>query len=109
MASKRGAVVSPTAQSFEQDKIDNGAGGDMKRRTARTEIGLGWYRREDWDRLLEIEKFVKREGNITKRIIVDPDELAARCAMRGREPIASARAEYICEKMTQAAAPTASR
>jgi hypothetical protein len=102
----------------------------MKRRTARTEIGLGWYRREDWDRLLEMfpdrdqlhdtydewlkdvrqgEKLVKREGNITKRIIVDPDELAAWCAMRGREPIASARAEYICEKMTQAAAPTASR
>ncbi len=52
------------------------------------------------------EKLVKREGNITKRIIVDPDELAAWCAMRGREPIASARAEYICEKMTQAVIPT---
>jgi hypothetical protein len=26
----------------------------MKRRTAPTEIGLGWYRREDWDRLLQM-------------------------------------------------------
>jgi hypothetical protein len=97
---------------------------------APTEIGLGWYRREDWDRLVQMfpdrdqlhdtydewlkdvqygEKLVKREGNITKRIIVDPDELAAWCALRGREPIASARAEYISEKMTQAAAPMPSR
>jgi len=102
----------------------------MKRRTARTEIGLGWYRRENWDRLLEMSpdrdqihdtydewqkkgrqdgELVKHEGNITKRLTVDPDELAAWCAMRGREPIASARAEYIWEEMTQAAAPTASR
>jgi len=102
----------------------------MKRRTARTEIGLGWYRRENWDRLLEMSpdqdqihdtydewqkkgrqdgELVKHEGNIPKRLTVDPDELAAWCAMRGREPIASARAEYICEEMTQAAAPTASR
>jgi hypothetical protein len=102
----------------------------MKHRTAATAIGLGWYRREDWNRLLEMfpdrdqlhdtydewlkdvrkgEKVVKRQGNITKRIIVDPDELAAWCALHGKEPVASARAEYICEKMGQATAPTASR
>jgi hypothetical protein len=92
----------------------------MKKRTAPTEIGLGWYRREDWQRLLQMfpdrdklhetydewlkdvhkgEKLVKREGNVVKRIIVDPDELAAWCALRGLQPVAAARAEYVCEKM----------
>ncbi len=92
----------------------------MKRRTAPTEIGLGWYRREDWDRLLRMfpdrdklhdtydewlkdvlkgEKMVKRKGNLVKRIIVDPDELAAWCALRGLQPVAATRAEYVCEKM----------
>src|SRR5271168_2311190 len=105
-------------------------GGGMKRRAVATEIGLGWYRREDWDRLLQMfpdraklhdtydewlrdvqqgEKLVKREGNVVKRIFVDPDELAAWCALRGVEPVASARAEYVCEKMRREGKPTAGR
>ena len=99
-------------------------------RTSATEIGLGWYRREDWDRLLQIfpdranlhdtydewltdvrdgEKLVRREGNVVKRIIVDPDELAVWCASRGLEPVASARTEYVCEKMRQVGTPTSGR
>jgi hypothetical protein len=102
----------------------------MKRRTAATEIGLGWYRREDWNRLLEMfpdrdklhdtydewladvrrgEKLVKREGNIVKRIIVDPAALAAWCAIQGLEPVAAARAEYVCERMRQESDPTLRR
>jgi hypothetical protein len=102
----------------------------MKQRTAATEIGLGWYRREDWDRLLRMfpdraklhdtydewltdvrrgEKLVRRKGNVVKRIIVDPDELAAWCASRGLEPVASARAEYVCEKMRPEGKPTSGR
>jgi hypothetical protein len=72
----------------------------MKRRAAATEIGLGWYRREDWNRLLQMfpdraklhdtydewlkdvhhdEKLVKHKGNVVKRIVVGPDELAPWC------------------------------
>jgi hypothetical protein len=101
----------------------------MKRRSGPTEIGLGWYRREDWDRLLQMfpdraqlhdtyddwlsdvykgEQLVRREGNFIKRIVVDPDELAAWCASHGLEPVASARAEYVSEKMLQATTSTAS-
>jgi hypothetical protein len=51
---------------------------------------------------------VRREGNFIKRIVVDPDELAAWCASHGLEPVASARAEYVSEKMLQATTSTAS-
>ncbi len=94
----------------------------MKRHTAAPEVGLCWYRREDWERLLQLfpdrdklhdsydewlkdvhqaEKRLKREGTVTKRIIVDPDELAGWCALRGLEPVSSTRAEYVSEKMQQ--------
>ncbi len=100
----------------------------MKRRNITAELGLGWYRREDWDRLLQMfpdrdqmhdsydewladvrhhEKFLRREGNITKRIVVKPDELATWCTIRGKAPIASARAEYISEKMAERSPPIA--
>lgn len=102
----------------------------MKQRTAATEIGLGWYRREDWDRLLQMfpdrdklhdtydewladvhrgEKLARREGNIVKRIIVDPDKLADWCAIRGLEPVAAARSEYVCEQMRQESNPAPRR
>jgi hypothetical protein len=53
------------------------------------------------------EKLVRREGNYVKRIIVDPVELAVWCASRGLEPVASARAEYVSEKMLEGATTTA--
>ena len=102
----------------------------MKQRTDAIEVGLSWYRRKNWDRLLRTltdrdklhdtydewlvdaqhgEKLVKGEGNVVKRIIVDPDELAAWCAIRGVEPVAAVRSEYVCEQMRQESNPTPRR
>jgi hypothetical protein len=46
----------------------------------------------------QTEQFLKAEGYAVKRVIVDPAELADWRAVRGIEPIATARAEYVTVK-----------
>jgi hypothetical protein len=85
-------------------------------------LGVTWYRRKDWPRLMQLipdreimqdnfaewlceaelmEQDIKATGTTTRRIILDPDELTAWCEARGRQPDAKGRAEYVTEKTRQ--------
>jgi hypothetical protein len=46
----------------------------------------------------ETEQYLKAQGLVIKRVIVDPDKLVGWCAVRGLEPIGKVRAEYVAEK-----------
>lgn len=81
-------------------------------------IGIAWYRRSDWKRLLTLfpdrdrlhstydkwlgaaekgEREFKRKGHIVERVYIDPDEFPGWCASRGLEPDASARNTFASE------------
>ena len=85
-----------------------------------TPLGLGWYRPEDWDRLMqvipkrhrphdsyaewlakseELERHLEASGQNVRRVHVDPDELASWCLVRGRMPNSGSRAEFVTEKL----------
>lgn len=81
-----------------------------------TKVGLGWYNREDWDRLREIsedrdqleETFeeweasalsalqdIQSTGQQIERVLVDPEQLLSWCNEKGVAVNASSRAEYV--------------
>lgn len=87
-------------------------------------LGLGWYRPEDRDRQLQViadrdtmhgsyaawlasaqqgERDLLAHGQPVERVIVDPDELASWCLIRGRAPDSAARAKFVSGKMRLAA------
>ena len=82
------------------------------------EVGLVWYRREDYPRVLQImldaedlqeswnewrrdarrvERELRRQGVPTSRVVLDPDTFLNWCAVRGLEPIASSRSAWASE------------
>ena len=88
------------------------------------QIGLGWYTREQWQRLVALapdradlddtfeewreqaERALEEltaQGHAIRKVFVDVDDLAAWCESRGRPRDASARAEYITEQTQRAA------
>ena len=92
--------------------------------TSAVDLGMGWYRPEDWERLLRVvtdrdklhdsyaewlasaeqgERDLLARGQPVRRVMVDPDELAGWCLVRGRAPDAAARAEFVTDKMRLAA------
>ena len=94
------------------------------RSTGASVVGMGWYRSEDWERLLQVisdrdemydsyaewlaeaqraERAAAAEGIQVKRVPVDPDELAAWCVIRGRTPNIAARAEFVTDKLRREA------
>ncbi len=94
--------------------------------TAVSLVGMGWYRPEDWERLLQVvsdrgrlhdsyaewlaeaewaERNVSATGHRVVRVFVDPDELAGWCLVRGRAPDAAARAEFVTDKMGRGEPP----
>lgn len=87
-------------------------------------LGMGWYRPEDWDRLLQViadrdsmheshaewlasarqgERDLIARRQPVERVMVDPDKLASWCLVRGRAPDSIARAEFVLDKMRLAA------
>lgn len=87
-----------------------------------TLVGMGWYRPEDWGRLLQVvsdrdrlhdshaewlaeaeqaERGIAATGHRVVRVFVDPDELAGWCLVRGRASDATARAEFVTDKMAR--------
>ena len=93
---------------------------DATKLTSLAIIGMGWYRPEDWERLLQVisdrdqlhdtyaewlaeaeqaERGIMAIGHRVKRVFVDPDELAGWCLFRGRAPDAKARAEFVTDKL----------
>lgn len=97
---------------------------DTAKPTVTTVVGMGWYRPEDWERLLQVipdrdrmydshaewlaeaeqaERAVIAGGPRVKRVPVDPDELAGWCLIRGRAPNAEARAEFVTDKLRREA------
>ena len=88
--------------------------------SAGTLVGMGWYRSQDWERLLQVisdrdqlhntysewlaeaewaERNIRATGHEVRRVFVDPDELAAWCLIRGRKPDGKTRAEFVTDKM----------
>ena len=86
-------------------------------------IGVAWYRRKYWDRLLRMfpdreimqdsfddwlrdaenaTRQMQTQGMIAEHIIIDPDELRTWCEATGVPPNAEARARYVTEKLRQA-------
>jgi hypothetical protein len=86
-------------------------------------VGITWYRRQDWDRLLRmfpdrktmhdsfddwlseaenLERQMKASGVATERVIIDPDGLRAWCKARGVPANGKARATYTTQKVRQA-------
>ena len=91
----------------------------MRKTPASMEIALAWYRAEDWERLRRLcpdwdkmqdsyeewradatdtERKMKRYGYTVIRFVVDPDELAGWCAIRGLTPTSDIRAKYVAER-----------
>ena len=79
---------------------------------------------EDWDRLLQViadrdsmhdtyaewlasarqgERDLVARGQPVERVMVDPDELASWCLIRGLVPDGAARAEFVSDRMRLAA------
>jgi hypothetical protein len=96
----------------------------MRNIPAGMQIALAWYRAEDWERLrrlcpdwdkkqdsyekwradaMDTERKMKRYGYTVVRVVVDPDELAGWCAMRGLMPTADTRTKYVIERAEQGA------
>ena len=94
------------------------------RLTGVASLGMGWYRPEDWDRLLQViadrdsmhdtyaewlasarqgERDLVARGQPVERVMVDPDELASWCLIRGLVPDGAARAEFVSDRMRLAA------
>lgn len=103
------------------------------RLTGVASLGMGWYRPEDWDRLLRViadrdsmhdtyaewlasarqgERDLVARGQPVERVMVDPDELAETrsvcrwaswCLIRGLVPDGAARAEFMSDRMRLAA------
>ena len=96
----------------------------MSRRTDqranRVVVGVAWYRREQWPRLLEVSidrdeledryddwleamprrlEEVHRAGHRPVKVDVDLDELMAWCERQGREVDSAARAEFVARKL----------
>jgi hypothetical protein len=89
---------------------------------ARLAIGVAWYRPEDWERLRQLcpdreqmhhryedwqteakraERAMKHDGYTVLRVVIDPDELAGWCAIRGLTPTPDVRAQYVSERARQ--------
>ena len=81
-------------------------------------VGIPWYRREDWDGLLELfadadkmhdsyddwletaietEEHLRSAGLTVERIVIDADEFSGWCALRGLALDADARSGYAAE------------
>ena len=94
------------------------------RLTGVASLGMGWYRPEDWDRLLQViadrdsmhdtyaewlasarqgERDLVARGQPVERVMVDPDERASWCLIRGLVPDGAARAEFVSDRMRLAA------
>lgn len=91
-----------------------------------TAVGIAWYRREQWPRLLEIStdrsdledsydhwlmhvteafKTMKNEGFDPVKVDVDTEELLAWCRTRNLPVSAKARARYVTEKVQKTSLP----
>ncbi len=89
---------------------------------ASTRIGVAWYRREQWDRLLEIssdrdeledtydewvamaEKRVKelgQHGYMHRKVDVDVEELVSWCNTQNRPVDGTARTEFVILKLRE--------
>ncbi len=94
------------------------------KRAGAASLGMGWYRPEDWDRLLQMiadrdsmhdtytewlasarqgERDFLARGHLVERVMVDPDELASWCLIRGLVPDGATRAEFVSDRMRLAA------
>jgi hypothetical protein len=83
-----------------------------------TEVGITWFRREDYPRILEImvdrdemydnydrwlvdaeqaELHLVHEGCKVSRIVIDPQQFPAWCLLRGLSPSADARSRFTAE------------
>lgn len=91
-------------------------------------VGLVWYRRADYARALDmmadahdlpetfdawkrqakaIEDRLKREGFVSRRVIIDLDAFAIWCVLNGRERDGPARSSYVANPAHWPAAPSA--
>ena len=88
---------------------------------ATTVLGIGWYRPEDWERLLQVisdrfnmqdsyaewladakrvERQLTAQGTQVRRVFVEPDELAGWCLIHGLAPDGKGRASFVSEKVS---------
>ena len=89
-------------------------------------VGLAWYRAEDWSRLKsmlpdgdqlevthaewlahgeKVERRLRRDGHVVKRILIDPTIFRAWCLLQGLPMDAKARTEYAAERVRLEASP----
>jgi hypothetical protein len=99
-------------------------GADAMRKRAKQEtpfvLGLAWYRAEDWstpkamfpdgDQLEpthakwlaygeNVERRLRRDGHVVKRILIDPAVFRGWCLLRGVPMDAKARTQYAAERV----------
>jgi hypothetical protein len=84
-------------------------------------LAIAWYREQDWPRLKRqfpdadelhdsyaewlasaqaAMRTIRRSGTRAEPFIVDLDDLFGWCAIRGRDPDANSRSEYVAEKLS---------
>jgi len=93
-----------------------------KKEAARIAAGVAWYRREQWPRLLEVAEDADEledtyeewlqianrrfdefnvPGVLLKKVDVDVEEVITWCIEHGRSVNASARSEFVAEKVRE--------